>query len=543
MEAPDYNVVTHLYKAAEQYPDRLAIVLQQQGESRSITFKQLWNKIDSFSAALIERSVRPGDRIVLMIPMSIELYIAMLGIIKAGGVAVFIDPWIGIKQIASFCSFASPKGFIGISKSHFLRLFRKELICLPLTVSTGSCLFGFPARWSFTSFLKHLGNGSIFKAAPDDPALITFTSGSSGVPKGANRTHGFLLAQYKALKTEFPYEPDDIDMPMFPVFALNNIAGMRTSVIPDMNFKNLAEVQPDIIYKQMVENNVTTATASPLFFDKLSAYLSAQNLKLPRLRRILTGGAPVQDDQLIKWRQCFGDTKVTIVYGSTEAEPVSHITLEKRMALSKQKKDSIKGYCTGTPASSIKAKVIKINKKPIIFQQNWKNYEVANEMDIGELIVTGDHVCRDYYNNHDAVISNKIIDADDVTWHRMGDTGYFDQSGMFWLTGRIHSTIIRDQKNYHAQLIEQTVSENFPVIEKVAAIGMSDLQLGETITIVINPGKNHLEPDLIKKQMTDLGYPIDSIIITTTKLPVDPRHNAKTDYGKLKRLILTKKIT
>ena len=543
MESPNSNVVTNLYTASETHPDRQAIILQQQGRSHSITFKQLWDKVDSFSTALIERSIRPGDRIILMVPMSIELYIAMLGVIKAGGVAVFIDPWIGLKQIASFCSFANPKGFIGIPKSHLLRLFRKELVRLPLTVSTGHCLFGLPAGWSLASLLKHPGNGSIFKAAPDDPALITFTSGSSGVPKGANRTHGFLLAQYEALKTEFPYEPADIDMPMFPVFALNNIAGIRTSVVPDMNFKKLAEIRPDIIYKQMVENDVTTATASPLFFDKLSDYLSTQHLKLPRLRRILTGGAPVRDDQLIKWQQSFDTAKVMIVYGSTEAEPVSHISLEKRIALSKENRKNNKGYCTGKPASSIKAKVIKIKKTPVIFQQSWESHEVTNKGDIGELIVAGDHVCRDYYNNPDAVHLNKIIDADGLTWHRMGDTGYFDSSGLFWLAGRLHSTIVRGEKNYHAQLIEQAITETFPDLEKVAALGMADPQWGEAIIIVINLGQTRLEPDLIKKEMKRKGYPIDRIIFTTTELPVDPRHNAKTDYGKLQHLIQTKKIS
>ncbi|MCG8549034.1 MAG: AMP-binding protein [Desulfobacterales bacterium] len=543
METQNCNVVTNLFTASQTHPDRNAIILQQQGRSRFVTFKQLWDKVDSFSTALIERSIRPGDRIILMIPMSIELYIAMLGVIKAGGVAVFIDPWIGFKQIASFCSFANPKGFIGIPKSHLLRLFRKELVRLPLTVSTGRCFFGFPAGWSFASFLRRPGNGAIFKAAPDDPALITFTSGSSGVPKGANRTHGFLWAQYKALKTEFPYEPNDVDMPMFPVFSLNNIAGIRTSVIPDMNFKKLAEIRPDIIYKQMAKNGVTTATASPLFFDKLSDYLSTQNLKLPKLRRILTGGAPVQDDQLVKWQQSFDTTEVIIVYGSTEAEPVSHISLEKRIALSQEKPKINKGYCTGKPASSVKAKVIKIKKVPVIFRQRWENHEVAAQGDIGELIVSGDHVCRDYYNNPDAVQSNKIIDADGVTWHRMGDTGYFDSSGLFWLAGRLHSTIVRGKKNYHAQLIEQAITETFPDFEKVAALGMADPQWGEAIIIVINPGKTHAEPDLIKKEMESKGYPIDRIIFTTAELPVDPRHNAKTDYGKLKHLILTKKIS
>ncbi len=86
------------------------------------------------------------------------------------------------------------------------------------------------------------GDGYVHPVEPDDPALITFTSGSSGEPKGANRTHRFLLAQHRALAAEFPAQPGDVDMPMFPVFALNNLASGVPSVVPEMDFRRVDQV-------------------------------------------------------------------------------------------------------------------------------------------------------------------------------------------------------------------------------------------------------------------------------------------------------------
>ena len=195
------NITTYLKANATEHPDRLALAMPN-GES--VTFAELWERVDRFSVGLKARGMSPGDRIIVMIPMSIELYVALLGIIKMGAVAIFVDPWIGTRQIAKFCSFASPRGFIGIPKSHLLRLFEADLRGLPFTMTTGARFLGIPAAHSLKNLLSEPGDGLIHESEPLDSALITFTTGSSGTPKGANRTHRFLNAQYLALKHEFP---------------------------------------------------------------------------------------------------------------------------------------------------------------------------------------------------------------------------------------------------------------------------------------------------------------------------------------------------
>jgi acyl-CoA synthetase (AMP-forming)/AMP-acid ligase II len=488
-----FNVLSILTEVARRHPDRPALILGRE----SIAFSALRERIDRASSGLQKEGLQPGDRAIVMIPMSIDLYVAMLALLDLGAVAVFVDPWIGWKQIASFAAYAEPRAWLGIPKSHMLRLLAGRP---PITVTTGKRLGPFPARRTLSEIEAPAGDGAVHASQPDDPALITFTSGSSGEPKGANRTHRFLLAQHRALAAEFPAREGDVDMPMFPVFALNNLAVGVPSAVPAMDFRRVDRVDGAAILRQMLTHGVTTCTASPPFFDRLAA--TGEN---PGLRRILTGGAPVSDSQLLAWRRAFPGTEVLIAYGSTEAEPVAHISAEERLELKGP------GFCAGKPIERIRAKLIPMGDE------------------IGELVVTGDHVCRDYYRNPKAVKENKIIDPDGTVWHRMGDTGYFDDQGRFWIVGRVHSTIRRGSELIHPQLVEQAAQGEDPRIRRVAAVGLDE----RVILVIETEAGEEIKKD-IHARLAAAGQTVDEIRLTKVPLPVDPRHNSKIDYGRLR---------
>jgi acyl-CoA synthetase (AMP-forming)/AMP-acid ligase II len=443
--------------------------------------------------------------------MSPALYIALLALIRCGAVAVFVDPWISLRQIAAFAAFADPAGFIGTPASHLLRLFQSRLARLSLTVSSGPTFLGFPARLSLSQLMRGSESLPPVPVTSEAPALITFTSGSAGVPKGANRTHGFLAAQNRALQRELAARDDDVDMPMFPVFALCNLAAGITSVIPDMDFRRPASVDPQRISGQIMQNGVTTLTASPPFVD----CLAAMGKELP-LRAVRTGGAPVTHAQLQRWQQVFVKTEIDVLYGSTEAEPVARISCQERLATSERT-----GYCCGRPIPLLRCRTIKVRQGPVSGVE--LEGLICSQGEIGELIVAGAHVCRDYFNNPDAVRENKIIQPDGVCWHRMGDTGFFDQEGRFVLTGRVHSTIRRNGKLLHAQLVEAEAARRYPMARRIAARE----QKGRLVLVVQGPPTPNAEALL----------DADKVVFTKKSLPVDPRHNAKIDYGRLRSLL------
>lgn len=529
------NVLSVLREVAERVPDRPALIAPapDKGERR-ITFAELRDRIDRAAAGLRRLGLQPGERVIVMIPMSIDLYVALLAVLQIGAVAVFVDPWIGVRQIAAFAAFAEPRAWIGVPRSHLLRLFSGVLRSIPLTVTTGFRLVRLPARRTLGELEEEPGDGAIHPVDPGSPALITFTSGSSGEPKGANRTHGFLLAQHRALAAEFPAMEGDVDMTMFPVFSLNNLAVGVTSIVPAMDFRRVDKVDAARVLRQMADHGVTTCTASPPFFDRLTAQIAAHPGESPHLRRLLTGGAPVTDAQLRAWRRALPHTEIVVAYGSTEAEPVAHLTCEERFTAVNEARPRTPGYCAGRPVDRVRARLIRIHDGPVeLGAEGWAAWDVSAG-EIGELVVSGEHVCRDYYRNPQAVRENKIAEPDGTVWHRMGDTGSFDSQGCFWIAGRVHSTIWRNGEPVHPQLLEQAAHGEDPRIRRVAAVGLPDPALGERVVVVLETSAGEELRAEVAARLAEAGQTVDEIVLTAEPLPVDPRHNSKIDYRQLR---------
>jgi olefin beta-lactone synthetase len=528
----DDNVLSVLHEVALRVPERPALGM----ESGVISFGALWDRIGRAAAGLRRLGLGAGERAIVMIPMSIDLYVAMLALLEIGAVAVFVDPWIGRRQIAAFAAFAGPRAWIGVPRSHLLRLLDPRLRAIPIAITTGRRLGPLPAPLSLAELEREAGDGSIRPVSPGDPALITFTTGSSGEPKGANRTHGFLLAQRAALAAEFPAREGDVEMTMFPVFALNNLAAGVPSIVPAMDFRRVDRVDAGRVLAQMRRHGVTTCTASPPFFDRLAAALETAKER-PRLRRLLTGGAPVSDAQVRVWRRAFPETEILVAYGSTEAEPVAHLTAEERLAATNPGRPLAPGYCAGAPIGRLRARVVRIHAGPIeLGVDGWAPWELAAG-EIGELVVTGEHVCRDYYRNPGAVRETKIADPDGAVWHRMGDTGSFDALGRFWLAGRVHSTIRRGGALVHPQLVEQAALGDDPRLRRAAAVGLPDAELGERVVLAVETCTAKTAEGIageIAARVAAAGLPLDGIALTGEPLPVDPRHNSKIDYAKLR---------
>ncbi|MGI9517963.1 MAG: AMP-binding protein, partial [Pirellulaceae bacterium] len=403
--------VCQLFHDIARGNDRPAIIMPGRGRRCRVSFHELHEGSLLLGSSLREIGLQPGDRAIIMIPMSIDLYMTLLAVVSIGATAVFVDPWIPPRQMAAFAQFAEPTAFIGIGKSHWLRRMEPELKQVRKKVTTGHKFLWWPAKYRLPVLKLNMEMSDVVQVDEEQPALITFTSGSSGQPKGANRTHRFLRAQHEALEHEFPCQADDIDMPTFPVFALNNLVSGITSVVPDMDFKRVAEVDGNKIAKQMNQHGVTTCTVSPPFLDRLCDYLDGGGRR-PGLRRVLTGGAPVSRRQLKRWQDCLNETEIIVAYGSTEAEPVAHISSGQRLSLD----EGLPGYCTGQLVSRIDARVIEILQQDEAIRSKSLDELTLPAGQIGELVVSGDHVCRDYFRNPEANAENKIVDPLGVIW-------------------------------------------------------------------------------------------------------------------------------
>ena len=518
--APAGNVVRLFFDAAERRTDTVALAAP---DGVRVTFGALRARVESCAAGLRAAGYQPGDRAVFMLPMSVDLYVAVLGALAAGGVAVFVDPWVPVRRIAGLAAAAQARAFIGSPRAHLLRLLAPALRRVPITVSTPGPLAFLAAGHRLDRFR---GTLAVSDADPDASALITFTTGSSGAPKGVNRTHAILAAQHRVIREEFPAEEADVDTTTFPVFALSNLAAGITTVIPPVNLRRIADANGSLIVESLRRHGVTTAAASPPFFDAVVAHCRRQRVAPPRLRRLVTGGAPVRDDQLRAWREGWPGAEIVVAFGSSEAEPVASITAEERLAVAGTRE----GFCVGRPVSAVRVRVVPISRTalPALPPQ------VAGP---GELLVTGPHVCRDYVGDAAAFAEHKVREPDGTVWHRMGDTGYVDDAGRFWLVGRVHSTIRRGGVDVHPQLVEQAARGDDARIRRVAAVGVPDAELGERVALVVESDAD-VAPDVrARLAAARRPPPVDKLVVTRAAIPVDPRHNSKVDYQRLRDLL------
>lgn len=530
---------------------------------KSVSAKDLDLCVDRIAYGFKQLGIGKGDRVIIFVPMSFLMYASMFALQKLGAVAVFLESWARRDQFSLIVETANPKALISVEQAFdFIATMPEVDALIPLKICAGPAKKRYSAHVEeYLAMDKTKGqlhyliekikfglkrNQRWVKAEPvssEHTALITFTTGSTGTPKGADRTHRFLAAQHYALNRHLPYNDKDIDLPVFPVFSLNNMAAGVTTVIPALNLAQLTETDAPTLYNQLTTLKVTCATLSPSLFNAVSAHCLKNNLKL-NLRRIITGGAPVSRDDVAKMKEVAPQAEILVLYGSTEVEPMAHIegndfiNLKTRAMEDPEWVDE--GVNVGHFDKSLRVRFLKIHPDPIVIknENDWKELLVS-EGKIGEIIVAGEHVCQGYYNNEDAFNRAKIKDENGTIWHRTGDLGRIDEKGDLWLVGRINNVIIRDNE-YHFPVRAEIILKKLPFVDKAAYLGLPDPKLGEKTTCVIATKENKRD-DSYEKEIRRLfeknGVPVDEVIFMET-IPLDPRHHSKVEYALLKKQIL-----
>jgi acyl-CoA synthetase (AMP-forming)/AMP-acid ligase II len=539
------NVIGYLDHWATATPDQPAVVFPRHLrpdvqhplgvalEYDTVTFTELSRRVNRLAAALTARGLTQGDRVVVMIPMSLDLYTLLLALLKLGIIIVFIDPWVGLAQIKRCIALTEPKAFAGIPMIQLLGRLSGVLAPIPLRLTARG-----PARFGELQLERLLNEDhppvGTREVLPEDTALVTFTTGSTGIPKGSNRTHGFLMAQHHALAREMGLRAGEKDLTTLPIFVLNNLAAGVTSVLPMMKSSKPSEVDPRVIVRQILDHGIATAVGSPAYWKPIADYCQANGLQLSTLRTLFTGGGPVPPGLLETLRPLMPNGEAFIGYGSTEAEPVALISASEVCQETGALTRSGLGNCVGKPAHGIRLKVIRIVNGPISLGSDGLSALELPAGEHGELIVTGDHVGKDYYRNPEAVRENKITDADGTIWHRLGDVGYLDSTGRIWLTGRVNNLITHGQRTLYPIQVEALIHQ-LDFVGKAAVLNHQDQLLLAVSPVVWGDRRQRRTwEEALHAHMILNGIPLDRVVFIR-KMPVDPRHNVKIDYAKLKR--------
>ncbi len=552
-ESPWNNVIQFLERHVQRFPDRVALrwvapedLARWDGRAesamphRGITYADFLHGVRHAARGLQDLGIARGDRVVIFLPMGVGMYTALFAVQRIGAIAVFLDSWARRHHLGASAACVGPKAMISHRAAFDLIRDVPEFASMPLRILAGpgadaSCC----AR--LEALLETPATVPLAPVEPESTALITFTTGSSGVPKGANRTHRFLAAQHEALSSVAPYEPTDSDMPAFPIFSLNNLASGVATVLPAIDLAAPSERDPAALASQILGERITCATLSPAMLVGLARFCDASGTRLESLRRVITGGAPISRDHVRDFKRIAPGAELFILYGSTEVEPMAHIEADEMLRRPVDPDPEIveDGVNVGHVSADLRHRFIRIVDGPVDLRRTaWKDIEVPRG-EVGEFVVAGDHVCRDYYNNRDAFRASKIEEADGTVWHRTGDLARLDEDGYLWVVGRVHNAFQRAGSTCFPVRAEG-ILERFPFVRRGAFLGLPDPRLGERAAVVVE-----LDPDApeapvalreIRRVFEKNRIPIDSFYVVD-RIPLDPRHHSKVEYALLRTMI------
>ena len=508
-----------LTEQAQTQPHTFALI--DDAARRSLTFAQLDDEVARAAAWWRSQGLKRGQAVLVFVPMSVDLYVALLAIFRLGAVALFLDPSAGKEHMERCCARWKPDALLAIPRAHLLRLKSRALRAIPLKVTTGGWIPG-AKRWLAGDAGPPV---KINDAAPEDPALVTFTSGSTGIPKGAVRTQVFFFAQFKALAPAIKLETGDIDLATLPVFTLANLAAGVTTVIPDADLKWPGAVDAARLWAQIERHQVNRIAASPAFFERLVAFSEGKRT-LPTLRKLYTGGAPVFPRLLNAVQKLAPQARVVAMYGSTEAEPIAHVAAHALTTDDLQLMRSGHGLLAGEVVPDIRLRVLRDCWGQPRGSMNLDEFdsECSAAGETGEIVVTGDHVLKNYLGGIGEEETKFLVNGE--VWHRTGDSGMMDDRGRLWLAGRCAARI-KDEYGTIYPFGVECVAMTFPDVRRAALV----VHEGNRLLVVEAEEKAELREQLLA--VTTWAGVREVRFMDT--LPVDRRHNAKIDYPALTR--------
>ena len=507
---------------------------------RRLSFMELDAEADRIARGLHRLGVRPGHRLVLMVPPGIEFLALTFGLFRAGAVAVLIDPGMGLRRVLACLAEVEPDGFVAVPKVQAVRRLRRGMFPnAKLNVCVGR-------NWFFdaTAYSKLVKGDAAFEPptiAASDPAAILFTSGGTGPPKGVLYEHGMFAAQVELLRERFDVQPGEIDLPAFPLFALFNAAMGVTTVVPDIDTTRPAGVDPRKILDPIRRYEITQAFASPAVWDRVGRYCERAGETIPHLRRVLSAGAPVPLAVLERMTVALErpDADIFTPYGATEALPISSIAASQVLEETAQASREGAGTCVGTLFPGVAVKIVTQTAGPIAALQDVQELPTGA---IGEILVRGPAVTRSYFNRPTETALAKVPDGDSF-WHRMGDVGYLDDAGRLWFCGRAAHVVTTAAGPLYSVCCEGVINAN-EAVYRAALVGIGPP--GEQLPVMCvepEPGQFPFGPKRQAAMAATLkalaaAHPVTASIDTFLfhmAFPVDIRHNIKINREKLAR--------
>ena len=517
------NIAHILSERASERGESPALIDRRRGQDRVLSFHGLESASARFAERLHRKGIGPGDQVLILHPMTAELYAFLIAIFRVGAVGMFLDPSAGRGYVERCLRISPPKAFFGSAKAQLLRLWTRGLRRVALSICTS------PVPGAMHISLNAPGPElkSIATSDESSPALITFTSGSTGEPKAAMRNHGFLLAQHRALHASLQLREGTFDLTTLPVFVLANLASGVTSVIPDADMRRPGHLDPRPVIRQLQRLPITTMAASPALVARLTAECRTSQTRIERIERVFMGGAPVFPEDLREAHETFSNAEITAVYGSTEAEPMAEVAFSSISKDDFEAMEQGSGLLAGEPVVSIALRIIRNCSGEPIPPLDETQFEARclGAEEVGEIVVSGEHVLKGYLDG--AGDAETKLRVGEKVWHRTGDLGWLDLRGRLWLMGRA-SAVIEDERGVAYPFAVECAARQIDGVRRAAILSVAGqrlLALEADSDRVVDAARGRLK-----------WAELDEVRLLRS-IPLDKRHNAKVDYVALRRVL------
>lgn len=544
-----HTLIDVLQRHVRQHPQQVHIYLyDDKGHESTITYEQLWVQAEIIANALKQRGIGIGDTVAIMLPSSADFFYAFFGVLLCGGIPVPIYPSMRSHHIEEYAHTAAK-----ILQNAVARV----LISLASVTSINKTLKVLvPSLMGIVSVTELMEQAAVSFDFPnitaDHPALIQYTSGSTGSPKGVLLLQRNIMANIRAITQAMQITLADSCVSWLPLYHDMGLMSWLLSLYVGMPFVCLSPLAFTVRPEQwlwQLHYHRGTISAAPNFAYEMCVTKTAANslegLDLSAWRCALNGAEAVNPDTLERFSKKFAsygfsETTFFPAYGLAEntvcvltPEPGSLVKVDRIMresfeqhhkaiaaATTVAKKDTLAFVCCGKPIADHAIRLV-----------NDAGEVITAERQVGVLQFQGPSAMQGYYHNPSAT---QAIYADG--WWSSGDLAY-KVAGEFYIVGRKKDVIIKAGRNFYAEEIEAVVNE-VPGIRKgrVVAFGVSDATFAtERIVIVAeattvrSKQKIKLQEQIIAALVISLGYPPDQVVI------VAPGTISKTSSGKLQR--------
>lgn len=470
------NLAHFLDVTARKYPDEIAVILDE----RKLSWQEVAGYARRVANVLRAKGIGYGDKVAMMIPNTPHFPIIYYGILHVGASVVPVNVLYQHTEIEHYLTDSGAKAFFAFKmfEDEARKAFLAAETCKDfIVVSAPTDLEDPSVGENFTKLVMQAnGEFDTVQTMPDDTAVILYTSGTTGTPKGAELTHfNMFFNAYYACNHIMKSTPQDVALVTLPLFhSFGQSCLMNASVLCGATMSMLPRFETEKALDIITRDRVTIVALVPtMYFFMLNAE-NWQSYDFSNVRMAVSGGAALPEDVHRRFRERYG---VTILegYGLSETSPIASFTEEGE----EPRVGSI-----GKPIWGTEMRVMG------------EDGSLLGANEIGEIVIRGHNVMKQYLNRPQAT-RDAIVNG----WFHTGDVGRCDEDGYFYIVDRKKDIIIRGGMNIYPREIEEVLYAHPKVLE-ASVLGVPDPARGEEVKVYVSAIEGEtLTPDEIKEYL------------------------------------------